>query len=291
MKIRALAIGILMTACVSAWSAPEELTKERAQQIADGLKYQHGTVVLKNGLATLTLPDNLAFLDAAGARTVLSTLWGNPPSDEALGLIVPTGFSPFSTSSWAVEITYDESGYVSDKDANTINYTSLLKQMQEGVREVNPERVKEGYPEIQLIGWAAPPRYDAASHKFYWAKELQFGSDEDHTLNYSIRVLGRRGVLVLNAIASMKDLPQIEKDIPEIISAVNFDEGHRYADFNPSVDKVAGYGLAALVAGGVAAKAGLFKGLIAVLIAGKKFVIAGAIALFAFLSRFFKRKA
>ncbi len=291
MKIRPLVIATFLALCVSAWSAPEELTKEKAHQIADSLQYQHGKVVLKNGLATITLPDNLAFLDAAGAKTVLSTLWGNPPSLDALGLIVPTGFSPFSPSAWAVEITYDESGYVSDKDANTIDYNTLLKQMQEGTREINPERVKQGYPEIDLIGWAAPPRYDSSTHKFYWAKELKFGADEDHTLNYNIRVLGRRGVLVLNVIASMKDLPQIEQDIPEVISAVNFDEGHRYADFNPSIDKMAGYGLAALVAGGVAAKAGLFKGLIAALLVGKKFIITGVIALVAFFSRLFKRKA
>src|SRR2546426_2131137 len=34
-------------------------------------------------------------------------------------------------------------------------------------------------------------------------------------------------------------------------------EGHRYADFVPGTDKVAEYGIAALIAGGVAAKAGL----------------------------------
>src|SRR3989449_2653188 len=33
----------------------------------------------------------------------------------------------------------------------------------------------------------------------------------------------------------------------------------RYADFIPGTDKVAEYGIAALIAGGLAAKAGLFK--------------------------------
>jgi uncharacterized membrane-anchored protein len=42
---------------------------------------------------------------------------------------------------------------------------------------------------------------------------------------------------------------------------------------------VAAYGIGALVAGKLAAKAGLFKGLIALLIASKKFLIIGVVAL------------
>jgi uncharacterized membrane-anchored protein len=61
--------------------------------------------------------------------------------------------------------------------------------------------------------------------------------------------------------------------MPEIISMVNFLPGSRYADYRQGNDKVAAYGLAALVLGGVAAKAGLFKGLIALILVGKKFII------------------
>ena len=43
----------------------------------------------------------------------------------------------------------------------------------------------------------------------------------------------------------------------QLLSAVNFKEGKRYADFNSSTDKVAAYGLAALVAGVAAKKPGL----------------------------------
>src|SRR5260221_7990445 len=60
--------------------------------------------------------------------------------------------------------------------------------------------------------------------------------------------------------------------------------GNNLAEGN---DKVATYGLAALILGGVAAKAGLFKGLIALIIAGKKLIIIAAIAIGGFLARFF----
>jgi uncharacterized membrane-anchored protein len=36
----------------------------------------------------------------------------------------------------------------------------------------------------------------------YWAKEINFGGDSENTLNYNIRVLGRKGVLLLNFIAA-----------------------------------------------------------------------------------------
>ncbi len=63
-----------------------------------------------------------------------------------------------------------------------------------------------------------------------------------------------------------------------MIGFTEFTPGNRYSDFNGSTDKVAEYGIAALVAGAVAAKLGLFAKLIALLIAFKKIVIVGVIA-------------
>jgi uncharacterized membrane-anchored protein len=42
-----------------------------------------------------------------------------------------------------------------------------------------------------------------------------------------------------------------------MLAALDFDDGKRYADFNASTDKVAEYGLAALVVGVAAKKLGL----------------------------------
>jgi len=77
-------------------------------------------------------------------------------------------------------------------------------------------------------------------------------------------MLGRGGVLVLNGVAAMSQLPEIEEATPKILAAIDFNPGHRYADFNPKSDKIAGYGLAALVASTAAAaavKLGFFKAL------------------------------
>jgi len=94
-------------------------------------------------------------------------------------------------------------------------------------------------------------------------------------------------VLVLNAVAAMSQLEAIHAQTPEVISAVEFNDGHRYADYLPGKDKVAKYGLTGLVLGAVAAKAGLFKLLWVGILALKKFIVIGVVALIAAIKRFF----
>jgi uncharacterized membrane-anchored protein len=53
---------------------------------------------------------------------------------------------------------------------------------------------------------------------------------------------------------------------------------------------VAKYGLAGLIAGGVLMKTGLFKGIIAALVAGKKLVIVSFVALAAGIKKIFGKK-
>ena len=43
-----------------------------------------------------------------------------------------------------------------------------------------------------------------------------------------------------------------------MLNSVEFNQGNKYSDFNPSVDKVAAWTIGGLVAGKVLAKAGLF---------------------------------
>jgi len=286
-------VSLALMALVSISSGQSaRLTRSDFEQIANGLKYKQGAIKLENGLATVNVPTNFNFLDAQDAKTVLVKLWGNPPEQvgNVLGLLMPADTTPLETGCWVVTIEYVNDGYIKDNDAGKINYDDLLKQMQDATRENNKVREKNGYAPIELVGWAEPPRYDAATHKMYWARDLRFGGKFEDTLNYNIRILGRRGVLVLNAVSGMSMLPVIEKQTPQILGMIDFDQGNRYADFDPKVDKVATYGLAALVAGGVAAKLGLFKLLWVFLIGAKKFIIIAIVALAAWFKKIFKGK-
>ncbi|MEO8352499.1 MAG: DUF2167 domain-containing protein [Chthoniobacteraceae bacterium] len=286
-------IGLLVLIMPApAQEAPPDLAAVMTarEEAASKLNYQEGEIVLDDGLATVHVPPTLRYLDAQDTDFVITKLWGNPEGAKTLGMLVPAGASPASKDGWGVIITFENDGYVKDDDAAKIDYNDLLKTMQEGTGEANKERVKAGYPSIELVGWAATPHYDSAAKKLHWAKELGFGGDSEHTLNYNIRVLGRRGVLVLNAVAAMSQLPEIESVMPTIINAVEFNEGHRYADFDKSSDKIAAYGLTGLIAGGILAKTGLFAKLGLILAKGAKLIILAVAAIGAGISKLFRKK-
>ncbi len=260
------------------------------EQIEARFHYQTGKVVIASGMATLNLPKAFRYLDPKETQVVL-TVWGNPPGSTTLGMLVPSETSVFAQESWVVVIQYDEDGHVDDADAAKIDYAKLLRDLQRQTRDDNDERIKAGYSPVQLVGWAETPSYDSLTHKLYWAKDLRFGTSEGpHTLNYNIRVLGRRGVLILNAVATMEQLQPVKAGMANVITFVDFNDGHRYTDFVAGRDKVAEYGIAALIAGGIAAKAGLFKVLIAGILALKKVLILVVVAVGAWLKRLFGRK-
>ena len=279
-KMFAVAATVFLLGNMSSLQAADDgQAQMTADQFVASLKFQSGKIDLPNGIATLDLPPSFRYLNPEDSGRVLVDAWGNPPGGTTLGMIFPADVSPLSQSGWGIVITYDEDGHVSDEEADTIDYDEMLKDMQSSMEEANVERKKEGYEPVSLVGWAEAPSYDKANHKLYWAKELAFGDAQQHTLNYNIRVLGRQGVLVLNAVAGMDQISTIKAEMPNVLSATNFKAGNNYADFNSSTDKVATYGIAALVAGGVAAKMGLFAKLFALLIAFKKVILFGLIAL------------
>lgn len=257
----------------------EELQElEYYQSIVDSLDPQTGEIVLGNNLATLMVPEDFYYLDADDAETVLVDLWGNIPDQDVLGMLLPARYSPLDLDSWAVTIDYTEDGYVSDEDAAKIDYAKLLRDMQKDTRDWNEERVDAGYEAVELLGWAEPPHYDAAAKKLFWAKELRFGDMPDTTLNYEIRALGRRGILSLTFIAATEQLDEINAHREQVLAMAEFNDGNRYSDFDPSIDKVAAYGLGALVAGKIAAKTGLIAGLLLFLKKFGVFIVLGIAA-------------
>ncbi len=252
-------------------------TMTMAQFLAS-LTFREGKIKLPGDIATLDLPSNFRYLDQADTAKLLTDGWGNPPGAKTLGMIVPAAVNPLSPEGWGVVVTYDKDGHVKDDDADTINYADLLKQMQEGTLENNKERKEQGYAPMTLVRWAEQPSYDKAQHKLYWAQELHTEGDKDNGLNYNIRVLGREGVLVLNAVASMDQIAYVKREMKNVTAFTEFTPGNRYTDFNPTTDKVAEYGLAALVAGGIASKLGIFGKLLALLLAFKKIILIGLAA-------------
>lgn len=278
-----------MAFCSLSW-AQNPANQITVEEFLASLKFQEGKIDLPGGIASLNLPDSFRYLGPDDAEKVLTQGWGNPPGHNTLGMILPTAVNPLGMNGWGVIITYEEDGHVNDDDADGIDYDSLLKDMQEAMQEENEERKNQGYSGLTLVGWAEKPTYDRGSHKLYWAKELASDGAEQHSLNYNIRVLGRKGVMVLNAVAGMNQIDTVKAEMQNVVAFTNFTHGNGYNDFNSGTDQVAAYGIAALVAGGAAAKLGLLAKLFALALAFKKFLIIGLIGIGAVLKNFFGRK-
>jgi len=287
-------LTLLFVGVVSAqeeFNTEEVITVEAIQKTLDSINnsfnYEKGTVTLNDEVAVITIPSGYKFLNAEQSKTVLTDYWGNPPS-ETLGMLFPEEANPIGdTFTYAVEITYSEDGYIDDEDAKDIDYDDLLQEMKEDAKSSNEERAKQGYDTMEFVGWASAPFYDEINKKLHWAQEIKFGEAEMNTLNYNIRVLGRKGYLNLNVIGDMSVLPQVKNDVNDILASVSFNEGHRYVDFNPDFDEVAAYGIGGLIAGKVLAKAGFFV----LILKFWKFIAIGVIGLFsAFKSKIFGSK-
>ena len=243
------------------------------------MQWDTTTVAVGNGIATIKIAPGFKFLNATQSKFVLHDLWGNPERNDVLGMIFPSDGGPYADSSFVFVVTFEEDGYVKDNDADKIDYDDMLKDIKKGEPEINVERKKEGYEAIYMIGWASKPYYDKDKKVLHWAKELRFGNDELHTLNYDVRVLGRKGVLSLNAIASINDLPLVKANIDKVLQMPEFTEGNKYSDYNSSTDKVAEYSIGALVAGTILAKTGILAMIGKFLIAGWKFIAIGLVAI------------
>lgn len=256
---------------------PQEIAeRDRLIAVLNSLKPQTGTIVVPGADSRLVLGDQYYFLGKDDAHKVLVDLWGNPAdaTEGVLGMVFPKGVTPVSKDAWAAVVTWQDTGYVSDSDAKKMDYNDLVAKMREGEDQDNEARKKGGFDPAHLVGWAQPPSYDAKRHLLIWAKDLKFGAQTDDTLNYDVRVLGRKGVLSLNIVSSMSQLQQVRGVAEGVGKTAVFDAGARYEDFNQSTDKRAAFGLAGLILGGGALVVAKKVGLLGLILAfGKKFIV------------------
>ena len=269
---------------------PEQMAAfQQAMKTIAGLQYQSGEIGLIGGKAKIQLTPDFQFLDSANARKVLVDIWHNPPgAGSVTGMIVPKGSNFLDQDSWAVILQWKDEGYVKDNDFETIDFGKMLQELKEGSIEASKEREKAGYGKLELAGWAAQPHYDRATHKLYYAKNFNTEGPVQQ-LNYDIRILGRAGFFEMSILASAPQLAEIEAKAPAVLGMVDFTEGNRYTDYK-SGDKTAAYGIAALIAGGIAAKAGVFKVIALFAVKFAKLIVVGVVALFGGIAKFFGRK-
>lgn len=279
LPIRATLAALLLLQGVSA------MAQDEGKEFLKSFPWQRGPGVGKIGPhAEVQIPKGYAFLPAADTQKLLES-FGNPTSGRELGLIGPDGLD------WFVVYEYDDCGYVKDDERDKLDADGMLKSIRAGNDVGNEERKKRGFPTMTIVGWEQPPRYDTATNNLVWA--IRAESDGSAVVNYNTRRLGREGVMEVTLVVNPEKMNATIPAFDTIMKGYKFSSGKQYADFKPG-DRIAEYGLAALVTGGaaaVAAKAGLFKVIGKFLVAGWKLVIVGLIAIGAAVKGIFTRKS
>lgn len=251
---------------------------QEASDKKEGLLHGPATAKLES-YAEVKVPAGFVFLDGTQTRAMMRRA-GEPVSGNELGFLAPT-----NNSHWAVYFQFNDVGYVKDADKEKLDPAKLLKQIKEANEEGNKERVKNGVSPLEVIGWEKEPSYDPATHNLEWCIR---GRSEGHDLlNYNTRLLGRKGVMEVVLVVDPEDLTATLPEFRQVVAGHQFITGQSYAEYRPG-DKIAKYGLGALVVGGAAvgaAKLGLFAWLAVAFKKAGKLLILGVVAVAAFFKK------
>lgn len=232
-------------------------------------------------IAGVKVPAGYTFANGDDARKIME-FYGNPPTDLELGYIEPE-----ENAQWYVVFEFSEIGYVKDDDKDDIDPDEILQSYRDGNEQSNEWRAERGIPPIQVVGWQIKPAYKEETNTLEWATILE--ANGQRIVNYNIRLLGRHGVMEATIVLDENSTKRVVPEVKKILTGYEFQSGQRYADY-VSGDKVAEYGLAALVAGGaavVAAKTGLFAALFAILRKGWYVIVAAVVGVGSWLRKFF----
>ena len=258
--------------------------------IESAMHYETGVINISNGIIKLNVPAGFKYLNADQSNYVLTDVWGNPPQTGILGMLFPANSSPLTEHSYAFILTYDPSGFVKDDDADKINYDDMLKEIQKDEVEENKTRAAQGYAAINMVGWASKPFYDKTNKVLHWAKNLHFADQDVNTLNYEVRILGRKGILSMNAVATLNELDSVKKDIDKVLAIPSFTDGNAYKDFDSKTDNVAAWTIGGLVAGKVLLKVGFWGMIVKFFAVAWKFILIGLAAIGGAIKKFMGRK-
>jgi uncharacterized membrane-anchored protein len=282
----ALINAMMVVGCASAHAQEAPAEPQSAEQKAfiekmRALDWVKGPAnVTAEGNAKLTIPEQYVYLDARNTTKFLELQHNLGNGREVM--VAPRNLE------WTAYLEFSDEGYV--KDDEKIDASALLKTLKESTENANAERQRRGWGALHLVDWATPPVYNTTTKRLEWATILE--SEDGRAVNFSTKILGRRGYTSVIMATDPANLSAAEGSLDTVLTGYSFNPGETYADWR-SGDKVAEYGLAALIVGGVAAvaaKKGLFSVLAGFLAVAWKFIVAAAVAACAWLRKLFTKK-
>lgn len=294
----ALTLALAGTAAAQtppAATAPSPADRAAANQAEQKAAWEAADKVAEHGPATiplidqgsLALPEGYTFIPRDEANRIRRA-WGGFTDPELIGMV----WSDKASEEWYAVIGFTKEGYIRDDDAKDWDADELLTTLKEGTESGNQDRISRGFTPLAVTGWIEAPQYDAATHRLVWsAKVVEKDNPADEgSANYKTYALGRDGYFGLNLVTSTATIDREKKYARELLNDISYSPGKRYADFTEGTDRVAEYGLAALVAGVAAKKLGLIAIASAFILKFAKVFIIGFGVFGVALAKLFRRK-
>jgi len=267
---RGLLAGLLLFAVVPAF-AQEQKQKLPKYELKEG-----PFKASMKGIAEINVPKGYVFADGYNTRIIMRMM-GNQETDMEVGYLAP------KNENWFLVFEFSETGYVKDDEKDSLDADAIFKSLKKGDEEGNEWRRNHGVAEMHLEKWLKKPHYDTKTNNLEWGTLSM--SEGSKVINYNIRYLGRSGVMEVILVSGDKNFNPALKASKKLLSQYNYTSGNRYAEYVEG-DKIAEYGLTALVTGGAfaaAVKTGLLQKF-------WKFIVAGIAGIGAFFKRFFGKK-
>src|SRR5467141_3060563 len=230
--------------------------------------------------ATINVPAGCLFTGMNGVKAFLEATENNASGNERGVVLCPANGT---SDTWFVLFSYDKSGYVRDDEGSSLDADAILESVRGGTEAGNRERKRHGWGTLTVEGWATKPFYDCGTNNLTWAITAHDNAG-GRTVNHSVRLLGRGGVMHADLVTTPDHLAALVPTFNGMIGGYTYTTGHKYAEWR-SGDKVAAYGLTALVAGGAGValvKSGL-------LVKFWKLIVIGFAALVGALKRLWSR--
>ena len=295
MRTLGIAVALVLSLLPFEPAAAQSADEDESASYFDSIEWIAGPDVGRLGNeAEVQIPESCQFTESEGARLFMLATQ-NPPSGNERGILLCQNPED-AEDHYFVVFSYDASGYVRDDEGKKLDAAKILATIKRGTEAGNKERRRMGWSALNVGGWVREPFYDPATNNLTWSLRL-LDDNQESSVNHSVRLLGRGGVMHVDLVTGDEQLAAAVPAFESMLAGFSYVSGQRYAEWRDG-DKMAGYGLTALVAGGAGAaavKLGLFGKLwkmIAAFLAGAgKFIVVAFAAFAAKFRSFFGRKA
>jgi uncharacterized membrane-anchored protein len=232
--------------CFALFGAAPEATAQDDKEIQ--LPWQEGSMGMPigDGLAQIDLNSEYLFLGAEGTQLFME-LTQNPVNGREVATVMPRD----GEQGWFLVFEYDDVGYVPDDEKDSLDAATMIASIREGTEAANAERRKRGWVTMRIVDWHEEPFYDSSTNNLTWS--IIGESNGERNVNRMIKLLGREGVMTATLVSSPEGLENAAAVTDSLLADYRYVPGQTYAEFVPGTDKLAQYGLTALVVGGGAA--------------------------------------